>query len=82
MVNDENMPGVAPAIWQQGFTAGLQSPGCACPFPRRAREARSWLLGWEQGVQQLLAQDRRSEQATLAAVSALHLYADRAAQRH
>jgi hypothetical protein len=82
MVDDENMPAVDPAIWKQGFAIGAQSPGCACPFPRRTREAMSWLLGWEKGIQQLLAHDRRGEQTTLAAVSALRLHTDRAAQRH
>ena len=79
MNDDDDMPAVNPAIWQQGFSMGAQSPACACPFPRRTFEARSWLLGWEKGIQQLLAHDRRGEQATLAAVSALHLHADRAA---
>jgi hypothetical protein len=79
MVNDENMPAVDSAVWQQGFAVGAQSPACACPFPRRTREARSWLLGWEKGIQQLLAHDRRGEQATLAAVSTLHMHPGRAA---
>lgn len=82
MDDDDDVPGVDPAIWQQGFTVGAQSPACPCPFPRRSREARSWLLGWEKGIQQLLAQDRRGEQITLAGVSTLHLHTDRAAQRH
>jgi hypothetical protein len=76
------MPAVSPAIWQQGFAVGAQSPACACPFPRRSCEARSWLPGWEKGIQQLLAHDRRGQQSTLAAVSTLHVHAGRAAQRH
>lgn len=78
MVNDQDMPSVSPAIWQQGFAVGAQSPACACPFPRRSREARSWLLGWEQGIQQLLGHDRRDEQALLTPLSQLHQYANRA----
>ncbi|MDZ5461605.1 hypothetical protein [Azohydromonas lata] len=73
MDDDDDMPAVDSAIWQQGFSVGAQSPACACPFLRRSRETRSWLLGWEKGIQRLLAHDRRGEQATLAAMSALHL---------
>jgi hypothetical protein len=72
MVNDQDMPAVIPAIWQQGFAVGSQSPASACPFPKRTRESRSWLLGWELGVQRLLARDRHGEQARLAAISTLH----------
>jgi hypothetical protein len=72
MNDDHDMPTVDSAIWQQGFAVGAQSPACACPFPRRTQQARSWLLGWEKGIQQLLAHDRRGEQAALAAVSTLH----------
>jgi hypothetical protein len=82
MVDDENMPAVSPASWRQGFAVGTQSPACACPLPRRTFEARSWLLSWEKGIQQLLAHDRRDEQATLAAVSTLHVHPGRAARRH
>jgi hypothetical protein len=74
MVDDKDMPAVNPAIWQQGFCAGAQSPACACPFPRRTRKAMSWLLGWEKGIQQLLGQDRSGEQATLATLSTLHMH--------
>jgi hypothetical protein len=82
MDDHDDMPGVDLAIWKQGFTAGARSPARACPFPRRTREAVSWLLGWEKGIQQLLARDRRGEQAKLAAVSALHLRADWAVRHH
>ena len=81
MDTDDDMPGVNPAIWQQGFATGARSPACACPFPRRTREARSWLLGWEKGVQQLLEQDRHSERVTLAAVSTLHVHMGQASSR-
>jgi hypothetical protein len=81
MVDDENMPAASPALWQQGFAVGAQSPACACPLPTRTFEARSWRLGWEKAIQQLLAQDRRGGQATLAAVSTLHVHPGRAAQR-
>jgi hypothetical protein len=82
MEDDDDMPAVDPAIWKQGFAIGARSPACTCPIPRRTREARSWLLGWEKGIQQLLAHDRQGEQATLAAVSALHLHTGLAAQRY
>jgi hypothetical protein len=82
MNDDDDTTAVDPAIWQQGFAVGAHSPARACPFPKRTREAMSWLLGWEKGIQQLLAHDRRGEQAALAAVSALHLHTGRAAQRH
>jgi hypothetical protein len=58
-----------------------QSPACPCPFPRRSCEARSWLLGWEKGMQQLLERDRCGEQTTLTALSRLHAYTGRAVQR-
>lgn len=81
MDDDDDTPAVDPAIWQQGFAVGAHSPARAGPFPRRSREARSWTLGWEKGIQQLLAHEHRGEQAMLAAVSALQLHTDRAAQR-
>ncbi|MDZ5455619.1 hypothetical protein [Azohydromonas lata] len=74
MDNDDDMPDVAPTLWQQDFTAGAQSPACACPSPKRTRQATSWLLGWEKSIQRLLAQNRRGEQTRLAAVSALHVH--------
>ena len=81
MNDDDDMQTVDSAIWQQGFAVGAESPACACPFPRRSHEARSWLLGWEKGIQQLLAHDRRGEQAALAAVSTLHAPPDRVTRR-
>jgi hypothetical protein len=77
MDNDDDMPAADSAIWKQGFTAGAQSPACACPYPRRTREAMSWLLGWEKGIQRLLKQDRHGEHVTLAAVSTLHVHTGR-----
>jgi hypothetical protein len=82
MDSDDDMPAADPAIWKQGFTAGARSPACACPFPKRTREAMSWLLGWEKGIQQLLGRDRSGEQATLAALSTLHGRLGQSAQRH
>ncbi|WP_029001434.1 ribosome modulation factor [Azohydromonas australica] len=82
MKHDDDMQTVDSTIWQQGFAVGAQSPACACPFPRRSQQARSWLLGWEQGIQQLLAHDRRGEQAALAAVSTLHAQPGQLTRRH
>jgi hypothetical protein len=75
----DDMPAVNAAIWEQGFAAGARSPACACPFPRRTREARSWLLGWEKGLQRFLARDRGGEQALPTAASMLHAHTGRTA---
>ncbi len=82
MNDDDDMQTVDSAIRQQGFAVGARSPACACPFPRRSHEARSWLLGWEKGIQQLLAHDRRGEQAALAAVSTLHAQPSQLTRHH
>ncbi len=81
MEYDDDMLAGAPAIRPQSFTADAQFPACACPSPRRTRKAMSWLLGWEKGIQQLLAHDRRGEQAALAAVSTLHVHTGRAVRQ-
>lgn len=51
------MLAVEPMIWNQGFAAGEAiAEGHRCPYRDRSHEARSWLLGWAQGVRKMLGQ--------------------------